>query len=146
MVWILVSISVNSPPIGHAIKTNSVKRLDCWSRGVLNFDYLEKGLGLVYPRYFLNDISRKIFLMFSSISSPHFIVWLPLLLETLGNMCIATVFYPFRDVINFDIYLSFFIKSFSYMTEKFRPKIEISQERKVLLTHSFPMYPDDFRK
>ena len=34
---------------------------------------------------------------------PHFIVWLPLLLEILSNMCIAIVCLPGCDVINFEI-------------------------------------------
>ena len=56
---------------------------------MLNFDFLEKGLGTVLPPNFVYDFSRKIFLMLYSVNWPNFIVWLPLLLEILGNMCIA---------------------------------------------------------
>ena len=55
---------------------------------MLNFDFLFKGLGIVSPVYFLYDFSTKIFLLYS-INWPNFIAWLPLLLEILGNMCIA---------------------------------------------------------
>ena len=41
-----------------------------------------------------------------------FIVWLPLLLEVLGNMCIAIVCFPGLDFINFEINLIFLIKLF----------------------------------
>ena len=56
-----------------------------------NFDFLDKGLGLVSPAHFVYDFSTKIFPMLYSINSPNFIAWLPLLLEIFGNMCIAIV-------------------------------------------------------
>ena len=58
---------------------------------MLNFNFSEKGLGLVSPPHFVNDFSRKMFLILNSINGLNFIVWLPLLLEILGNMCIAIV-------------------------------------------------------
>ena len=58
---------------------------------MLNFVFLDKGLGIVSPAYFVYDFSTKMFLMLYSINWPNFIVWLPLLLEILGNMCIAIV-------------------------------------------------------
>ena len=58
---------------------------------MLNFNFSEKGLGLVSPLHFVYDFSRKLFLMLDSIDGPNLIVWLPLLLEILGNMCIAIV-------------------------------------------------------
>ena len=36
-------------------------------RDVLHFDYLEKSLGIVSPPHFVNDFSRKMFLMLYSI-------------------------------------------------------------------------------
>ena len=56
---------------------------------MLNFDFLEKGLGIVGPPYFMFDLSRKMFLMLYSINWLNFIVWLPSFLKILGNMCIA---------------------------------------------------------
>ena len=32
-------------------------------RDMLNFDFLEKGLLIVYPSHFVNEFSRKLFLM-----------------------------------------------------------------------------------
>ena len=58
---------------------------------MLNFDFLDKGLEIVFPARFVYDFSTKMFLMLYSINWPTFIAWLPLLLEILGNMCIAIV-------------------------------------------------------
>ena len=52
-----------------------------------NFDFLEKGLGIVSPAYFVHDLLRKIFLMLYSINWPNVSAWLFLLLEILVNMC-----------------------------------------------------------
>ena len=65
------------------------KTLDYWSRDTLNFNFLEMGLGIVSPRQFVYDFSRKIFLMLYSIDTTNFIVCLPLLPEVLGNMRIV---------------------------------------------------------
>ena len=76
---------------------------------MLNFDFSEKGLELVSPLQFLYDFSRKIFLILHSINWPNIIVWLPLLLKILGNMCITIVFLTklWRHKFEFD--LIFFI-------------------------------------
>ena len=58
---------------------------------MLNFDFLEKGLGVVSSPYFVYDVSRKMFLMLYSINRPNFIVGLSLILEILGNIYIATI-------------------------------------------------------
>ena len=59
-----------------------------------------------------------VFLMLCSINRPNFIVWLPLLFEILGNMCIAIVYYSGCDVMDFEINLIFLIEPFFYMTVK----------------------------
>ena len=74
---------------------------------MLNFDFLEKGLGIVSLPHFVYDFSRKVFLILYSINWPNFIAWLPLLLEILVNMCIAIVCKPGCDVIDFEIDLIF---------------------------------------
>ena len=79
---------------------------------MLNFDFLEKGLGIVYPHHFVYDFLRKIFLMLYSINWPNFIVWLPLLLETFDNMCFAIICFPSSDVISYETNLIFLIKPF----------------------------------
>ena len=63
------------------------KTLDYWSRDMLLFNISEQGLGLVCPPHFVNGFSRKTFLILRSIKWPNFIVWLPSILEILGNMC-----------------------------------------------------------
>ena len=52
-----------------------------------NFDFLEKGLGLP-SHYILYMIFQEKYFHVYSINRQNFIVCLPLLLETLGNMCI----------------------------------------------------------
>ena len=93
-------------------KNKLYKVSDYRSRDMFNFDFLEKGQGIVSPPYFVNDFSRKMFLMLYSINWPHFIVWLPLLLETLDSTYIAIVCFPGFDVINFEINLIFLISLF----------------------------------
>ena len=43
------------------------------------------------------------FLLLYSINWPNSIVLLPLLYEILGNMCIATICKPGRDIMNFEV-------------------------------------------
>ena len=71
---------------------------------MLNFDFLEKGLGIFSPPYFVYDFSRK---MFSRYILSTDQISLLLLFEILGNMCIAIVCFLGCDVTNFGINLSF---------------------------------------
>ena len=92
-----------------ACKKNKLyKTVRYWSRDMLDFDFLEKSLVRVYPSPFVNDFSRKIFPMLYSINKPNFIVWLPLLLEILGNIYITIICFQGCNAINFVIlpYLS----------------------------------------
>ena len=70
---------------------------------MLNFDFLEKSLGIVSPANFAYDFSRKILSMLYSINWPNFIVWLDVFLEILNNKFIEIVCFPGCDV---KIYLS----------------------------------------
>ena len=72
-------------------KSELYKILDYWSRDTLNFDFSEKGQGIVSPPRFAYDFSTKMRLMLYSINLPNFIVWLSSLLKILGNMCIAII-------------------------------------------------------
>ena len=83
-------------------------------------DLLEKGL--VSRSQFVYDFSGKMFLILYSINWLNFIVRLFLLLETRGNVCIAVVYFPSCNVINFEINLIFLIKPFFYMTKNSRQK------------------------
>ena len=76
------------------------KILDCSDKGMLTFDCLEKGLGLISPQHFVYDLSKTFFFMLHSINWPNFIVALPLLFEILGNISIVIICFPDCDVIN----------------------------------------------
>ena len=97
---------------------------------MLNFDILEKGLGIVSPAHFVHDLSRKMFLMLYSIRWPNFFAWLFLLVEILVNMWTGIVCYPGRDVTNFEIKLIFLIKSFLLMTKKSKQKFKSFENEK----------------
>ena len=67
------------------------KALVYWSGDMLNFDFSEKGLGLVLQPHVLYDYSTKLFHIIYSINWPNIIAWLILVLEILVNMCIPIV-------------------------------------------------------
>ena len=66
---------------------------------MFNFDFLENGLGIVSPLYFIDDFLRKIFVVLNSIKWSNFIAWLSLLLDVLDNMCIDVVCFHGCDAI-----------------------------------------------
>ena len=104
------------------------KTLDYWSTDILNSNFPEKGLGLVSPPHFVYGFSRKMFLMLYSINLPNFIVWLPLLLGILGNMCIVCS--TGCKVIKLEVNLVFLIKPLCYMTKKPRQKFKYLENEK----------------
>ena len=55
-------------------KKKMYETLDYWTRDMLNFVFLEKGLGIISPSYFAYDFSRKMFFMLYSINWPNSIV------------------------------------------------------------------------
>ena len=65
---------------------------------MLDFEFLENGLGLVSSLYFVHDFSRKIFILLYSINWLNFIVWLLLIFEILGNTWILIICFPLCDV------------------------------------------------
>ena len=54
-------------------KIKLYKTLDYW--GMLNFDILEEGLGIVSPPHFVYDFSRKMFFMLYSIKGTLMQIW-----------------------------------------------------------------------
>ena len=104
--------------------------LDYWFRDMFNFDFLGKGLEIVSPPHFENNLSRKMVLMLYPINGTNFIVWFPLLLEILAKMCNAIVCWPGCDVTNFEINLIFLIKPFLYMTRKSKQKRKYLENEK----------------
>ena len=94
------------------------------------FWFFRKGLGIVSPPHFLYNFSRKMFLILYSINWPNFIVWLPLIFEILGNICIAIVCFLDCDVINSEINLIFLIKPFFHLTRKSWQKFKYLENEK----------------
>ena len=72
---------------------------------------------------FCMTFDRKYFYCF--VNWPNFIIWLPLLLAIMGNMCIVIIRDPVCNVINFQIKLGFLIKPFSHMIKKSQKKLNI---------------------
>ena len=68
--------------------------------------------------------------MLYSINWPNFIVWLPVLLEILGNIFIVVICFPVYDVVNFEINLSFLIKPIFYMAKKSGQKFKYLKSEK----------------
>ena len=97
---------------------------------MLNFNFPEKALGLVSPSHFVDDFSRKMFLMLHSINRANLIVWLHLPLDILGNMCITIVFGPGCDVMKCEINFIFLIKPFCYRTKKSKQKLKYLENEK----------------
>ena len=89
---------------------------------MFNFDILDKGLGIVSSAHFVYDFSTKMFVMLHSINCPNFIVWLPLLLEILSNMCITIVGLPGCDVMDFEISIISLIELFFLHGQKVMTK------------------------
>ena len=90
---------------------------------MLNFDFLDKGLGIVSPAHFVHDFTTKVFLRLYFINWPNFTAWLPLLLDILGHMCIAIVCYPGCDVMDLEINLIFLKEPFFLHDQKVMTKI-----------------------
>ena len=82
--------------------------LDYWSRDMLYFDFLQKGLAIVSPPHFVYDLSRKMFLMLCSIDWPNFIVLMLYFYFTFWNIgqyvyCtfLLTMLWRFKINLNF---------------------------------------------
>ena len=116
------------PSTWHTIKTNCVK-LSTTDPEICSNLIFRIGSGASFSTTFVYDFSRKMLLKLHSINWPNFIVWLTLLLQILGNICITIVCYPGCDVIKSEISLIFLIKSFCCMTKKSRQKLKYLEER-----------------
>ena len=97
---------------------------------MLNFDFLDKGLGIDSQAHFVYDFSTKMFLMLYSTNWPNFIAWLPLLFEILDNMCIAVVCYPGCDAMDFEINFIFLIEPFYLPDQKVMTNLNISRTKR----------------
>ena len=112
---------LRQPSTSKYIRNKLYKTLDNWSRDTLNFDFLKKCLGQVFPSNFVYDFSRKMFFILHYINWPIFLVWLPLLLEMLGNTYIVIICLPgcyVRNLENFSIWLTKSKQKFKYHQNK----------------------------
>ena len=73
---------------------------------MVDFDFLEEYLGIVFPPHFTNSFARKYF-SWCILLTLNLFVWLPLVLEIFGNICIANVCFSAYEVLNFEINLIF---------------------------------------
>ena len=117
------SIALN---LAYTITLCLYKTLDYWSRDMLNFHFLEKGLGIVSPPHFVHDFSRRMFLMLYSLNCLS--DWLYFL--RYWTICILQLFVNQIDVMNFEISLIFLIKLLFCMTEKSRQKFKCLDNEK----------------
>ena len=104
------------------------------STDLLNFCFLEKGPGLVSSRCVLCHFSRKVFLMLYSINWQNFMVWLPLLLEILEDMCIVIICFPISEVMKFEIKISLLMKLFPTWPKKSEQKFKYLQKERSFLS------------
>ena len=84
---------------------------------MLNFDFLEKGLGIVFPANVVYDFpKKKCFSRYISLSNCLYF------LRYWGNICIGIVCFPVCNVINFEINLIFLIRLFFNKAKTSRQK------------------------
>ena len=125
----LLSKYFDSPQLAYN-KNKLYKTLKYWSRDMLNLNFSEKGLGLISTLHFVYNVSTKMFLMLYSTNWSNFIVWMPLFLEIMDNICVVIICQPGCDVIKFQINLIFLIKLFCCMTKNSRLKLKHLQNEK----------------
>ena len=102
----------------------------CWILGCQALWYWIGKKRIIYPPHFVNDLSRKIFLMIYFGNRPNFIVRLPLFLYFLGSICIPILSFLGFDVIISEVNLIFLIKLFSHKTKKSRQKFKYLKNKK----------------
>ena len=84
-------------------KNKLYKTLDYWSRNMLNFDFLEKGLGIAFPPHFVYDFSKKIVshVIFYYLTKFHCLIastsW------DIGQYVYSNCFFLACDVTNFEL-------------------------------------------
>ena len=59
-----MSVHIGSPQLGYIIK-KTAQNFRILIRGMLNFDVIAKGLGLVSLPNFVNDFPRKVLMLYS---------------------------------------------------------------------------------
>ena len=127
MVCGLVSISFDSPKLGIQL----YKTLEYWSRDMYNFDFFERVLGS-FSNTFWVWFFEKNFSCYSLLTD-QISVRLSLLLDILGNMCIAVVCFPCCGVIIFWNWSDLSNQAIFLHDRKVKAKSWISWEWKELL-------------
>ena len=92
--------------------------------------FFRKGSGTSFLPHFVNDFTRKVFLMLYYINWPNFVVFFLLLLKIFDNICFSIACFQACDVINSEIKLVFLVKLFCYMTRKSRQKFKYIENEK----------------
>ena len=78
MDWFLYDNGLRHERVNLSYSENKLfKTLNYYSRDMLNFYFLEKGLGIVSTPHFVHDFFKKMFLMLYSINGPNLIAWFP---------------------------------------------------------------------
>ena len=95
-----LSFNIFRKPVTCTYNEKTVLNSRLFSRDMLYFDFLEKGLGQISSLYSVYSFSRKTLLMLYSINWRNFIVRSPLILEMSSNTCIV-IFFPACYVINY---------------------------------------------
>ena len=97
---------------------------------MLNFDFIEKGLGIFFLPHFVYNFSGKMFLILYSINLPNSMSDFFYFLRYWAK-CIVTVCFPGYDIINLEIYLIFLIKLFFYMNERLRQNFKYLEYKNI---------------
>ena len=117
MVGILVLIYFVRLRLRYTIKANLISEF--WSRDILNL-LLWKGMGQASRPIFVWFFKKKYFscsvLLTDHVSRSHSLIAFDS--KMLGNLCIVIFCCPICDVTNFEINLSFLIKTFFYILAK----------------------------
>ena len=108
-------------------KNKLYKTLGYWSRGMLNFNFSEKGLGIVSPSHFVHDFPRKMFLRkvrcliaFTSQDIGQYVYYNSLRLQSVTSYSLKLTM----------INLLYPINSFCYMIKKSRQKLKYLEYKK----------------
>ena len=116
--WSAPLIYFGSPRLKHTITTNCINLETIDSEIFPLFWFFKRVRDYLLHHILCMIFSRKISKL-NSLNSPSFIAWLSLLLGISGNIFITCLYLlPAYDVINFGIFHTFLVKSFSYMTKK----------------------------
>ena len=99
---------------------------------MLNLDFLQMGLELASPPYFVYNFSRKVFCILYSTNWPNFVVWLPLRFRYWG-ICVMQLFVS-KVLTSKILKFTWTFQSGRFSTwPKNQDKIYISRKRKELL-------------